>query len=158
MLVQENSSFDPAHHFSGSDIDPSVIHRHFGPGIWVFVLLPPHYNAAIGTKFVPFGLLISALTVSKPMGKSTFAVGEGEKHSLTVDTDMVMKSIRIEVDGQKVIDDSLFSPGPKKFAFDVGSSEVHKVEVSLGMTRWAFGRKLTVLVDGKPVQSSSAGK
>jgi hypothetical protein len=98
------------------------------------------------------------LTTSKPVGKSTFEVGESEKHSLTVDTDMVMKTIRIQVDGQKVIDESLFSPGAKKFAFDVGSSEVHKVEVNLGVTRWAFGRKLTVLVDGRPVQSSSAGK
>ncbi len=92
------------------------------------------------------------------MSKHIFEIGEKEKHSLTVNTDMVMKTIRIEVDGQKVIDESLFSPGAKKFPFDVGSSEVHKVEVDLGMTRWAFGRKLTVLVDGKPVQSSSVGK
>jgi len=92
------------------------------------------------------------------MGKSTFEVGEREKHSLTVDTNMVMKTIHIEVDDQKIVDESLFSPGAKKFAFDVGSSEVHKVEVNLGMTRWAFGRKIRVLVDGRPVQSSSAGK
>jgi hypothetical protein len=92
------------------------------------------------------------------MGKSTFEVGEREKHSLTVDTDKLTKRILIEVDGQKVIDESLFGPGAKKFPFDVGSSEVHKVEVDFGMTRWAFGRKLTVLADGKPVQSSSAGK
>jgi hypothetical protein len=92
------------------------------------------------------------------MGKSTFEVGEREKHSLTVDSDKLMKTIRIEVDGQKVIDESLFSPGAKKFALNVGSSEVHKVEVDFGMTRWAFGRKLSVLVDGKPIQSSSADK
>ena len=92
------------------------------------------------------------------MGKSRFEVGEREKHSLTVHTDRVMKTIRIDVDDKKIIDESLFSPGAKKFAFDVGSSEVHKVEVNFGMTRWAFGRKMTVLVDGKPVQSSSAGK
>jgi hypothetical protein len=92
------------------------------------------------------------------MGKSRFEVGEGEKHSLVVDCDTLMKRIYIGVDDQKIVDESLFSPGAKKFAFDVGSSEVHKVEVDLGMTRWAFGRKLTVLVDGKPVQSSSAGK
>ena len=92
------------------------------------------------------------------MSKTKFEIGGKEKHSLTVDTDRIMKTIRIEVDGQKVIDESLFSPAPKKFAFDVGSSEVHKVEVDFGMTRWAFGRKLTVLVDGKPVQSSGAGK
>jgi hypothetical protein len=98
------------------------------------------------------------LTASKPVGKARFEVGEGEKHSLTVDTDVVMKTIRIHVDDQKIVDESLFSPGAKKFAFDVGSSEVHKVEVNLGTTRWAFGRKITVLVDGRPVQSSSAGK
>ena len=92
------------------------------------------------------------------MGKSIFEVGEKEKHSLAIDRDMIMKTIRIDVDGQKVIDESLFSPGAKKFAFDVGSSEVHKVEVHLGLPRWAFGRKLTVLVDGKSVQSSSTGK
>lgn len=92
------------------------------------------------------------------MGKSRFEVGEREKHSLTVDYDMVMKRIRVELDDQKIADESLFSPGAKKFAFDVGSSEVHKVEVNLGMTRWAFGRKISVLVDGKPAQSSSAGK
>ncbi len=98
------------------------------------------------------------MTISKPVGKSSFEVGEREKHALTVDANQVMKRIRIELDGQKVIDESLLSPGAKKFAFDVGSSEVHKVEVDLGMTRWAFGRKISVLVDGKPVQSSSAGK
>ncbi len=92
------------------------------------------------------------------MSKNKFEIGEKEKHSLTVDADQVMKRISIEVDGQKVIDESLFSLGAKKFAFDVGSSEVHKVEVNLGMTRWAFGRKISVLVDGKPAQSSSVGK
>src|SRR5580658_8375701 len=110
------------------------------------------------TNFVRTKPLIFPVTALKPMGKSTFEVGEREKHSLTVHTDMVMKTIRIDVDDQKVIDESLFSPGAKKFAFNVGTSEVHKVEVNFGMTRWAFGRKLTVLVDGKPVQSSSAGK
>lgn len=112
----------------------------------------------LGTNFVSAKPLIFAVTPSKPMGKSRFEVGEREKHSLTVDCDTVMKRIRIDVDDQKITDESLFSPGAKKFAFDVGSSEVHKVEVNLGMTRWAFGRKISVLVDGKPAQSSSAGK
>ena len=92
------------------------------------------------------------------MSKEQFEIGEKEKHSLTVHTDRIMKTIRIEVDGQKVIDESIFSPAAKKFAFDVGTSEIHKVEVDFGMARWAFGRKLTVLVDGKPLQSSIAGK
>src|SRR5436190_20448529 len=103
------------------------------------------------TSYIP-------VTPSKPMGKSRFEVGEREKHSLIVDCDTVMKRIRIELDDQKITDEYVYSPGAKKFAFNVGSSEVHKVEVNLGMTRWAFGRKISVLVDGKPAQSSSAGK
>ncbi|MDA4118138.1 MAG: hypothetical protein OK455_07325 [Thaumarchaeota archaeon] len=92
------------------------------------------------------------------MGKFRFEVGEREKHSLTIDCDTLMKRISIGVDDQKIVDESLFSPSAKKFAFDVGSSEVHKVEVNLGMTRWAFGRKVSVLVDGRPAQTSVAGK
>ncbi len=92
------------------------------------------------------------------MGKSRFEVGEAEKHSLTVDWDMVMKRILIEVDDQKIADEFHYSPGAKKFAFDVGSQEVHKVEVGVGMMRWVFGRKISVLVDGRPAQSPSAGK
>ncbi len=92
------------------------------------------------------------------MGKSRFEVGEGEKHLLTVDWDTIMKRIHIELDDQKIADEFHYSPGAKKFTFDVGSSEVHKVEVRVGMMRWVFGRNISVLVDGRPAQSSSADK
>ncbi len=93
------------------------------------------------------------------MAKSSFEVGEKEKHILTVDRDRVMKHIRIELDGEKLADEYIYSLGGKKFSFDVGSSEVHKVEVSLGMAlpllAFVKGRELKVLVDGKPARSSS---
>ena len=90
------------------------------------------------------------------MGKSKFDVGEGEKHSLTVDWDRVMKRMHIEVDGQKIVDEFHYSPGSKKFTFDVGSTEVHKVEVIVGTFRWIFGRTIRVLVDGRPAKSAGA--
>jgi hypothetical protein len=92
------------------------------------------------------------------LGKSTFEIGVKEKHILTVDRDPVMKHIRIELDGEKLADEYIYSLGAKKFSFDIGSSEVHKVEVSLGMAlplvAFVKGRTLKVLVDGKPAAGS----
>ena len=94
------------------------------------------------------------------MSKSSFEVGEKEKHILTVDRDPVMKHIRIELDGEMLADEYIYSLGAKKFSFDVGRSEVHKVDVILGMVlpllAFVKGRELKVLVDGKPARSSSA--
>ena len=91
---------------------------------------------------------------ARRMAKSSFEVGENEKHILTIDRDRVMKHILIELDGEKLADEFIYSLGAKKFSFDVGSSEVHKVEVSLGMALPLLAivkeRELRVLVDGKP--------
>ncbi len=70
---------------------------------------------------------------ARRMTKSSFEVGEKEKHTLTVDHDWLTKHIRIELDGEKLADEYHYSLRAKKFSFDVGTSEVHKVEVSLGM-------------------------
>jgi hypothetical protein len=91
------------------------------------------------------------------MGKLTVEVGEREKHTLTVDLDWAMKRILIELDGEKLTDEYYYSPLAKKFSFDVGRSEVHKVEVSLGASLPIIAivkrRAVKVLVDGKPVQT-----
>jgi hypothetical protein len=76
-----------------------------------------------------------------------FEFGETEKHVMTVDTNIVSKFITIEVDGKSLIHDwhpSLFA---KNFQFDVGTSETHRVEVTVGPFSAA-----KVLVDGKPVR------
>ena len=94
------------------------------------------------------------------MAKSSFEVGEREKHTLTVDHDWATKHIRIELDGEKLADEYYYSLGAKTWSFDVGTTEVHKVEVSLGMAlpllAFVKERELKVLVDGKPARSSSA--
>ncbi len=96
---------------------------------------------------------------ARRMAKSSFEVGEKEKHLLTVDHDWVMKRILIELDGEKLADEYYYSLRAKTWSFDVGSSEVHKVEVSLGMTLPLVAlvkrREVKVLVDGKPARSSS---
>ncbi len=96
---------------------------------------------------------------ARRMAKSSFEVGEKEKHLLTVDLDWVMKRILIELDGEKLADEYYYSLRAKTWSFDVGSSEVHKVEVSLGMTLPLVAlvkrREVKLLVDGKPARSSS---
>lgn len=83
------------------------------------------------------------------MGKTKFEIGESEKHSIFVNNSLLMKHITIEIDGEKVVDESNFSPAGKKFQFDVGKSEKHHVDISAG----GFA-KTEVLVDGKAVQKT----
>jgi len=81
------------------------------------------------------------------MGKTKFEIGDTEKHTIIVNNSLLMKHITIEIDGEKVADESNFSPMGKKFQFDVGSSEKHHVEISAG------GFSTTkLIVDGKAVQ------
>jgi hypothetical protein len=93
------------------------------------------------------------------MTKASFEVGEREKHTLTVDHDWLTKHIRIELDGEKLADEYYYSLSAKTWSFDVGTSEVHKVEVKLGMSLPLVAifkrRGLKVFVDGKPARRSS---
>jgi hypothetical protein len=97
-------------------------------------------------------------SVVRRMAKSSFKVGEKEKHTLTVDHDWLTKHICIELDGEKLADEHYYSLLAKTWSFDVGTSEVHKVKVKLGMTLPLVAifkrRGLKVLVDGKPARSS----
>ena len=93
------------------------------------------------------------------MAKSSYEVGEREKHALTVDHDWLTKHIRIELDGEKLADEYYYSLRAKTWSFDVGTSEVHKVEVRLGTSLPLVAifkrRDLKVLVDGKLARTSS---
>jgi len=84
------------------------------------------------------------------MAKTSFEIGEKEKHTLSIDWSLVMKRVRIELDGDKLTEEYIYSPLGSKFSYDIGTSEAHEVEVRVG----GF-TKLKVLVDGKPVQSTS---
>jgi hypothetical protein len=62
-----------------------------------------------------------------------FEIGEQEKHFVTVNWTMVTKRMTVELDGQTMFSKGfIFSPFTRKFHFDVGTSETHKVEVSAG--------------------------
>jgi hypothetical protein len=58
-----------------------------------------------------------------------------------------MKHITIELDGEKVVDELHYNPTAKKFQFDVGNSEKHHVEISVG----PFS-PIKLFVDGKEAQ------
>lgn len=83
------------------------------------------------------------------MARSTYEIGDKEKHTLTVERDHLMKKDIIELDGKRLTDKFSPWPGERKYSFDIGGSEAHKIEVSVGKFELP-----TVLVDGKPVEGS----
>jgi hypothetical protein len=94
------------------------------------------------------------------MAKSSFEIGEKEKHTLTVDHDWLTKHIRIELDGEKLSDEYYYSLSGKTWSFAIGTSELHRVEVRLGMSLPLVAifkkRDMKVLVDGNPAQRLDA--
>ena len=83
------------------------------------------------------------------MTKAKFEIGEKEKHTIVVNASALLKFIRIEVDGEKVVNEANFQPLAKKFQLDVGNSEKHHLEISAG----PFS-PITVVVDGKEAQKT----
>ena len=66
------------------------------------------------------------------MTKAKFEIGETEKHTIIVNASALLKYIKIEVDGEKVVNEANFQPLAKKFQLDVGNSEKHHLEISAG--------------------------
>ncbi len=64
------------------------------------------------------------------MAKAKFEVGVSEKHLIAVDANPFLKYIRIEVDGERVIDVANFTPS-RKFQLEVGNLEKHNVEIHI---------------------------
>jgi hypothetical protein len=83
------------------------------------------------------------------MTKETFEIGETEKHLIIVDASLFWKRITIEIDGKTMVNEYHYSPVPKEFKFDVGTSEKHHVEISAG----GFS-PIKVVVDGKEAQKT----
>jgi hypothetical protein len=61
-----------------------------------------------------------------------FEIGVKEKHFFTVEYNAVTKRIKIEQDGKTVANTMNWSPLAKKFKFDIGGSEQHQIEISVG--------------------------
>ena len=83
------------------------------------------------------------------MTKVKFEIGENEKHTVTVNASALLKFIKIEVDGKKVVNEANFTPSAKKFELDVGNAEKHHLEISAG----PFS-PIKLFVDGKEAQKS----
>ncbi len=83
------------------------------------------------------------------MTKAKFEVGETEKHTIVVNASALLKFIKIEVDGKKVVNEANFTPTAKKFELDVGDSEKHHLEINAG----PFS-PITLFVDGKEAQKT----
>ena len=57
------------------------------------------------------------------MTKAKFGIAETEKHIIIVNASALLKYIKIEVDGEKVVNESHFSSLPKKFQVEVINTE-----------------------------------
>ena len=59
----------------------------------------------------------------KKMAKAKFEIGETGKHTIIVNASALLKYIKIEVDGEKVVNEANFSSLPKKFQVEVINTE-----------------------------------
>ena len=64
------------------------------------------------------------------MTKAKFEIGETEKHTIIVNASALLKYIKIEVDGEKVVNESHFSSLPKKFQVEVINTEKNYASLS----------------------------
>lgn len=83
------------------------------------------------------------------MPKEKFEIGEKEKHYFTIEVGMPLARVKIEQDGVIVANKVLNPFVSKKFKFDVGTSESHHVEISVGPV-YLFPIELKV--DGEKVR------
>lgn len=77
------------------------------------------------------------------MVKAKFEIGVVEKHVIDVNANPFTKRIRIEVDGERVINVANFQPS-RQFEIDVGNLEKHHVQINIRALS-----PVKLLVDGK---------
>lgn len=77
------------------------------------------------------------------MSKARFEIGENERHSITVNANPFLKYIRVEVDGERVIDVANFTPS-RKLELEVGESEKHHIDINIRALS-----PIKLFVDGK---------
>lgn len=64
------------------------------------------------------------------MVKAKFEIGENEMHTIFVNAIPFLKYIRIEFNGERVIDVPNFQPS-RKFEIEAGKEERHNVEIAM---------------------------
>jgi hypothetical protein len=77
------------------------------------------------------------------MANAEFEVGESEKHLIDVNANPFLKYVRIDVDGNRVIDVVNLTPS-RKFQLEVGNREKHDVEIHIKIFH-----PIKLFVDGK---------
>ena len=80
------------------------------------------------------------------MAKASFEVGEAEKHIIAVNANPFLKVIRVEVDGERVIDVANLQPS-RKLQLDVGKLEKHSLEIDIRLLS-----PIRLFADGKEIQ------
>ena len=83
------------------------------------------------------------------MTKAKFEIGETEKHPIIVNASALLKYIKIEVDGEKVVNEVKLSAIGKEVP--VGRGKFRKA--SFGNQRWTVLAYQTI-VDGKEAQKT----
>ena len=64
------------------------------------------------------------------MTKAKFEIGETEEHTIIVNVTPLLKYTAIEVDVEKVVNESFFQPLPKKFQVEVINTEKNYAALS----------------------------
>ncbi len=64
------------------------------------------------------------------MVKARFEVGENEKHIIAVNANPLLKYIRVEVDGERVINVANLTPS-RELELDVGNAETHHLVIKI---------------------------
>lgn len=87
----------------------------------------------------------------------SFEVGSDEKHVVTLDYNQMVGLMSISVDGREVIrEERMFSLSlVRKFEFDVGASERHRVRIEKERKLFLAGvrnQKYRVYVDGQLIR------
>ncbi|MEM0157644.1 MAG: hypothetical protein QXN26_06240 [Thermoplasmataceae archaeon] len=80
------------------------------------------------------------------MVKAKFEVGESEKHLIAVNANPILKYIRVEVDGERVINVANLTPS-RELQLEVGKAEMHHLEIKIR----AFS-PIKLFADGKEIQ------
>ncbi|HLH85777.1 MAG TPA: hypothetical protein VKU79_02805 [Thermoplasmataceae archaeon] len=80
------------------------------------------------------------------MSKARFQIGEVEKHVIYVNANPFLKYIRIEVDGERVVNVANLTPS-REFQLEVGNLEKHHVDIRIR----AFS-PIKLSVDGKEAE------
>ena len=66
----------------------------------------------------------------KNMTKAKFEIGGSKEHTFLLERNWVMKHIKIGQYVETVVNEFHYSPSAKKFQFEVGTPQHHRIEIT----------------------------